>query len=288
MLTLSPGIYRDINKSDYLSDPCERPSLSTSIAKLLISRSPMHAWSAHPRGGNVRSDPTAPMIRGTILDSLLLGGDSELVESPYDEYRTNEAKAWKAATFAKGQIPIKSAEFQQAKRAARGIRERLEQKGIILDGENQLTLVWKEGDVWCRGRPDHWKKEIATIYDLKIVDDASNESVQRKMLDFGYDIQYAAYTRGFAGQIPELEGRLIMKFIFAEPEPPYAVNIKAVDGTMKTLGNWKWETAVKEWGIGLETGHWRGYDDAPVSAPAYAMAKMDEALVGGGSKAVPF
>ena len=41
------GIFT-IPAADYHADPCEVPSLSASIASLLVNRSPFHAWSAIP------------------------------------------------------------------------------------------------------------------------------------------------------------------------------------------------------------------------------------------------
>jgi len=38
-----PGIYRDMSSEEYLNDPCPAPSLTQSIAKVLIARSPLHA-----------------------------------------------------------------------------------------------------------------------------------------------------------------------------------------------------------------------------------------------------
>ena len=50
-----PGIHV-WSHEEYLSDPCPEPSLSRSIADILMAQSPLHAWCAHPRLGN-KSEP---------------------------------------------------------------------------------------------------------------------------------------------------------------------------------------------------------------------------------------
>ena len=45
---MQQGIY-NILAEQYHADPCVTASLSSSIAKILIEQSPMHAWMAHPR-----------------------------------------------------------------------------------------------------------------------------------------------------------------------------------------------------------------------------------------------
>ena len=61
----APGIYRDIDALEYHSDPCPAPSLSSTIAKKLVSASAMHAFCEHPKLGGANdgveddSDPSA-------------------------------------------------------------------------------------------------------------------------------------------------------------------------------------------------------------------------------------
>lgn len=45
---LGPDIH-DISVEEYHADPCAAPSLSSTLAGLLLNRSPRHAWTAHPR-----------------------------------------------------------------------------------------------------------------------------------------------------------------------------------------------------------------------------------------------
>ncbi len=285
-MILGPG-FHNIDKATYLADPCAVPSLSSSIAGLLVSRSPGHAYAAHPKLGGHRGDPTAAMVNGTILDSLLLGGDTELVESPHEEYRTKEAKEWKAGVLAAGKQPVKAKELHYAREAAIAIRKNLYDAGLDLDGENQLSAIWDVDGVRCRARLDHWKEKDGLIVDLKTADNASPSVLGRKMVDFGYAIQHAAYISAIETLRPELAGRVRFVFAFAETEPPYAVTIAHPAGTMRALGKWQWEKAVRTWGECLRTKKFPMYGATEVEAPAWAMTAMEESLAGG-SQGAPF
>ena len=87
----APGIYPDLTPKVYHADPCERPSLSSTIAKVMCSRSPRHAWLAHPRLGDA-PEGDAPegeekvskqKLLGSLLHRLVLGkGGDNLLDRP--------------------------------------------------------------------------------------------------------------------------------------------------------------------------------------------------------------
>jgi hypothetical protein len=82
MRITQPGIYLDMSAVDYFADPCPSPSLTQSVAKRLIDRSPLHAWTIHPRLNPAfeADDPTKYDI-GNIAHRLLLGRGKELPSS---------------------------------------------------------------------------------------------------------------------------------------------------------------------------------------------------------------
>jgi hypothetical protein len=291
---LGPGLHI-IDKATYLADPCPEPSLSSSIAHLAAAETPASAWSAHPRGGRHRSDPTAAMLSGNLLDSLMLGGDTEIVCLP--EYLpdangvlvpTNgkallaSAKAWKAAQEAAGRQVVTPAALEAAKNAAQGIKENLEREGVSLGGVHQQTVIWKEGDVWCRARLDQWLFEEVIIRDLKKIHSTSPRAIQKRIWEMGYDIQAVAYMRAIEAVLPQLRGRLRFEWIFAEEDPPYLVAVVPLDGSWRATGKWRWETALDVWRRGLRTGVWPGRGRLVVPAPQYAIAEMEDALFNAG------
>lgn len=287
---LGPGFHR-IGKDHYLSDPCERPSLSSGIARVIIDESPAHAWASHPRGLALRPDPTRSMVKGTAVDSLLLGGDNELVCLPVElpnakgaMYPTNDkllmdsAKVWAEEQLAAGRTVVKRVDLADAREACAAITERLAKLGVAFKGEHQVTGIWRDGEVLCRMRLDHWDEQEAIIYDVKAVDDAHPKAIAKKMASMGYDIQHAAYVSGVEALRPDLAGRVRMKFVFVEPTPPYEVVLCHPDGELRTIGAWKWRRAVQTFGACLQAGRWPGYTDREIEIPAlpWAMSQMME------------
>lgn len=292
--TLSPGFYRGIPKNDYLSDAISAvPSLSASTAKLLVNLCPARAWSAHPKGGRFRGKDTEAQRTGTLFDSILLGGDADLVTLPdmmpnadgkmvatNGEFRLASAKQWKDRVVKEGKLPVDGQELAEAKAACDIIRENLAREKVILDGEHQVTMVWDDAGVRCKGRLDHWKESEFVFYDLKVVDCAHPDAVARKFIDFGWDIQAAAYTRGIEALIPEAAGRVRFVVLAVEALPPHEVLVRPLAGTMKALGEWKWRRALAAWDRCLRERKFPGYVgmEQGIEAPAWALQKMEEGI----------
>lgn len=295
-MTLAPG-FRRIPKDVYLSDPCERPSLTASVAKRIVSRSPMHGWDMHPRNpsaGSVGIDPSEAMRRGLTVDSLLLGGDQPIAVVPRDgwtdakgnpaDYNGNlkSVKEWKAAQEAEGKLVVSAGEMDDCMKTASAIRMALLRKGVVLDEEGmQQTAIWEKDGVLCRCRFDHLEigEGFAVITELKTTENASIGAVTRTFENFGYDIQAAAYVEAVETLRPDLAGRVEVRFIFAETLSPYAVRIPPLAGTAVELGRLRWARAKFLWREGIETGAWLGYGDEPLDA---SLASVERAMLLGG------
>src|SRR3979411_2799004 len=71
---LPVGLHFDVQAADYHADPCERPSLSSSIAKILIEKTPRHAWTAHPwLNPNFVPKQDSKFDLGSAVHELMLG-----------------------------------------------------------------------------------------------------------------------------------------------------------------------------------------------------------------------
>ena len=145
---LEPGIYFDIPKGAYHADPCSSPSFSHSLARILLERSPAHAWAHHPKGGAQIRESTPEMDAGTMIDSLLLGGDQPFVESPFDDYRKKEAREWRDGAVKDGLLPVKKDDLLRFKVAAERIQANFRALGIRLGneavGKSQVTVIWDD------------------------------------------------------------------------------------------------------------------------------------------------
>lgn len=276
-LTL-PRLWRPGSAAEYHADTAgDRPSLSASIAGTLVSRSPLHAWRQHPRLGNVNREPSAAMERGTLVHALVLGTEAGVEVIEADSFRSKGAQEARDAARAAGRIPLLAAEYAEVEAMADAVRTNLRSLGITLDGESEIAVSWEEdsslGPVLCRGMMDHLVLDRGLVMDLKTTRDAHPLKCARSMVEYNYDVQWAAYTSAVAALRPDLAGRVEMLFLFVESEPPYCVTPVLPDGSMRELGEMRWGRAVETWARCLAADYWPAYATEPiyVSAPPWAL-----------------
>lgn len=271
--------------AEYLADPAPEPSLSSSIAKVLIEESAAHAYLAHPRFGGAKSAPTSAMDHGTLIHRLLLGKGAEIVHVVAGDWRTKAAKAARAEARETGQIPVLAQQAGIAEFAASAIKVGLANVGVSLDGDSEVPILWQEqaahGPIWCRAMLDHVVElnGMLHVYDVKTIESAHPESCTRSAINFGYDIQQEAYTRAAEALWPDYAGRVVFRFLFVETEPPYAVTVAGLDGVMRERGRRRWREAVETWSRCLHTETWPSYTKGPVTlqSPGWLLQRESEA-----------
>lgn len=264
-MTLSTGLHFDVPADVYHADPCERPSLSSSLAHTLATQSPRHAWLRHPRlGGGTNRKPTSSMNEGTLAHKLLLGAGKEVVIVKADDFKTKAAQVTRDAAIAAGQVPVIEKAYDAARSVALLLAKKLsEEHGIRLIGRSEVVSVWEEdheiGPVLVRSMLDHLVESSGVIYDLKKIVSADPETCERHAYDYGYDIQAHAYQRGIERLKPSLAGRSDFVFLFFELEPPHCITPLRPDGMFRELGRRRWTRAVNSWAQCLRDDRWPEY-----------------------------
>lgn len=257
------GVF-DIPEKAYHADPCAHPSLTQSIAHILLTKSPWHAWHAHPKlNPNYEAEEGANFDRGKAAHALLLEGEDRMAVIPFDDYRKDAAKALREEARAAGRYPILAHQVPVIARmrdvALEAIRNCEDFGGITLaDGKVEQTLVWQEGDEWCRGRLDWISHDRRLIFDYKSTDGSANpDAWTRTMLGLGGDVQGAFYVRGNA----RTGGPASSKFVFGvqETEPPHAMSFIGLPPAFMALGDVKVQRAIDEWRECMRSGSWPGY-----------------------------
>ena len=267
-----------VTDAEYFADPCDAPSLSQSIAQVLLNESPRHAWLRHPKLGNQPKDPTKALDEGSILHKLVLGKGADVFVVQEDNYKTKSAQSIRDAAIAEGKIPILAKQYVELVKAAEQLRSKCAEFGFPFTGQSEIAIEWRDGEernVICRGRMDHVFLDRGVIYDVKKTRNAHPNYLKRKFVELGYDIQYAAYTRAVAALHPELEGRIDFVFLFMETEAPYSVVPARPDGALREIGHSRWSRAVDLWGKCLRENHWPSYCESAVTldAPSWVITQ---------------
>lgn len=274
---LDTGIHHGVPEDVYHGDPCPMPSLSNSIAKLLVRASPMHAWHAHPRlnpdfepdEGNDASD------MGSILHKMLLGTGSEIevVRVRYGakhekagqlvtDWRTKDAADARDAARKAGRIPVLPHVMDQAHAAAAAARKQLSEhsEGRLLfePGKPEATLVWQEDVIWCRARVDWLLDDVtAPPIDLKTTKLSAAPDAWERRVQLEYAMQDAFYRRGLRAL--GRPTRHAMRFLVVEQEPPFGVSVLAPAPSLMELAEGEVERAVRVWTQCIREDRWPGY-----------------------------
>lgn len=281
-----PGIY-EISAEEYHADPVVVPSLSSSIAKLLINRSPLHAWTAHPRlNPDFKRAEKSVLDAGTIAHQLLLqGNEDNLVVVEADDWKKKLSQELRDLAWEAGKTPVLVGKLETIRKMVSIAREYValsDLAGIFDKGKPELTLAWQEGPTWCRARPDFWTDDHALMIDYKsTATSAEPNTFVRQMLTMGYDLQCAHYSRGavaLAKEVPDFV------FLVQENSPPYACSLIQMAGQMVDLGERKLEHAYTLWKNCMTLNRWNGYSPRiqTVEAPEWAVRSFEEIIDAGG------
>lgn len=265
---MQPGIYADFDEASYFADPCPTPSLTQSIAKVLIEKSPAHARLEHPRLAPpaTEDEPAekydAAKAIGNAAHKLILGRGRQIAVADFDAWRTKEAKAFRAEQEAAGKLVVLAKHMARAEELAQAARPQLAAAGhenAFVAGQSEVMLAWREGDFWFRSLVD-WMADPARIYDLKTSGlSSAPHVVQERPSTDGWDIQAAMIERGLDVLDPEGAGRRQFHFVAVENDPPYALTVVRISEADLTMGRKKLAYAVDVWAQCIATGEWPRY-----------------------------
>jgi len=261
----SAGIY-PMPASIYHADPCPSPSLSSSIAKVLCSESPRHAWSKHPKlNPNWLPSYKDEFDLGTAFHDSMLEDCSKIVIVDAADWRTNAAKEQREAARAAGKVALLRKHSDKVLAMKKAVLENLGEhedgRRMFLGGQAEQTLVWQEpefGNIWCRARLDYLRiMPDYEIDDLKTTDLSANpETFSGALFRLGYDIQAAFYLRGLNAIMGH---EATFRFTVVETDPPHAVSVLAFGPAALMLAEKKVRYAMETWQRCLETDSWPAY-----------------------------
>ena len=274
---MDAGIHT-LSSAAYHADPAPEPSLSSSIAGCLISQSPLHAMLRHPRlNANYQEEESSRFDIGTAAHALLLErDDSRIVWVPFDDWRSNAAKELRDTARAQGNTPVLTKyqrDLQNMVAAAGQAIFRSELSGILETGTAETSVLWKDGAVWCRARPDLLSDDRKVVVDYKTTESAAPDTFIRQIGRMSYDLQAEWYTRGLTA-VTGHEPQFV--FLAQEITAPFACSLIALSNAYRAVGQHKVEAALKLWGQCMKAREWPAYSEKIHYAepPAWALSDM--------------
>lgn len=259
------GGIQQLTSAEYHADPAPEPSLSATLAKILLSKSPRHAWHASPR----LNPDWQPVNKktfdiGRAAHRAILGCGDDYAAIPDDLLASNgaastkAAKEWSADCRDAGRTPLKSDECDQIEAMRIVAHARLLEYGIVLDpARSELAAVAQIEGIYCRAMLDNVPEpETRPILDFKTCEDASPEACLKAILNYGYDVQaehYRAVWKAATGQDRPFV------FIFQEKSAPYEVTLIKLSGSFEHYAQRRAAKARKIWGECIRSNNWPGY-----------------------------
>lgn len=274
-----PSVFDNMPADVYHADPSPEPSMSSGIAKILVTQSPLHAWHAHPRlNPNYIAEMNGDFDRGSAAHALFLQGEDIMVECAFNDWRTNASKDARAEARAAGKLPLLS-KHVGAVCAMVAIAKRALEDSVGCGIERfhaERTVIWNDHGIWKRARFDLEHHTRDMLLDYKTTENADPFAFARAIVPLGYDVQAAHYSDAYMAK-EGIEDEPDFLFLVQEREPPYACSLVGLEPALMDLGKRKVERASKIWADCISTGKWPGYPQniAWVDAPAWALSDFE-------------
>jgi hypothetical protein len=236
----------------------------------------------HPRlNPNGERDESAKADIGTIAHGMLLENDeSRIVVIEAEDWRTKAAKEARDAAYAAGKIPMLAKQERPIRKMVEVARSAVRNSELALawkNGTPEQTMIWQEGEIWLRSRPDFLTNNHDLIIDYKTTTgSAEPNSWIRTALGNGNDLQMALGLRGlrklFNAKAPQFV------FMIQEQDAPFAVSFVGLSPQFIEMSEHRLERATQLWTDCIGMNVWPGYPNRIcwVEPPAYAWTQEME------------
>lgn len=274
MKIMTPGIYPDFDEAAYFADPCPMPSLTQSIAKVLIDQSPAHARVKHPRLLSVaqiedEEDEKYDKVKaiGNAAHREMIGRGKDLEVADFDSWRGKDPQKFKTDAIAAGKTPVLAKHHGVACQMVDLAREQLAIVGwhdAFNEGHGEVVLAWTEGEgedqIWLRTMIDWLPTDLRTPYDYKTTGmSLAPHGVGYQIDDAGWDIQAAMHERALAVLDPDGRGRRRFRFVGQENKRPFPILPVELSEHHLAIGRRKLAVAINLWRQCIKSGQWPGY-----------------------------
>lgn len=286
-MVFSSGFYYDLSEEEYHADPCVKPSLSSSLSKVIINQSLAHAKLKHPKltqQEDIIERPERKMEIGSVAHMMILGQPLEnIVRIDANDYKKVAAREERENAYINGSQPILEPDFDAASSIAIAFLEQISNSDassfLYHENKAEVTAIVQDATgALLRARFDKLEDNgtSAIIWDVKTGEQtAAPWTLGRRISNMEYEIQAAFYIRVLSQLRPELAGRIKFRWCFIENEPPHILQVAELDSTGLSVGAKKVSTAIRLWNHAIKTDEWPGYPSGIIRAeyPPFAETK---------------
>lgn len=286
MKIFSPGIFTNFPEAAYFADPAPQPSLTQSIAKVLIDQSALHARAEHPRFDEPDEveEETEKYVKaqaiGNAAHAHLIGRGKTLAVGDFKDWKKKEAQTFKDDAIAAGRTPILAKHAGIALRMVAAARRQLTEAAAadaalldaFVNGDGEVMIATQIEGIWMRSLVD-WMVSPRALFDFKTTAmSVAPHAIPNLMSDAGWPIQAAMQERILDVLDPDGAGRRSFYFVAQENYKPFALTVHRLPEATLTMGRKMVAKAEAMWRDAMLYDKWTGY--APiVHAPEYPQWK---------------
>lgn len=262
----------DIPDSAYHADPCPEPGLSAGLAHLMVSKTPLHAWTKSQRlNPFFEPENKTQFDVGAAFHEIMTGKGKGIWHVEFDDYKKKAAQEERDKARAEGYTPLTTPQLDQVRTMQECANYWLQEHGIgdVFDrGDCERTLIWKRDGIYCRALVDCIDRENRVFYDLKSAANVDPEGWVRNDLSHGTDIRAAHYLDGADAIFGE---GWRYRFILTEKEPPHCLSVVELSPDALFIGTKKIRRARTMWRTCLTKQKWPAYpaEIVQVQPPPY-------------------
>ncbi len=259
VVVAEPGLYA-LTDGEYHSDPCPRPSLNHTVAKLVHDRSPLHGWRAHPRLGNKSERPNRVMDIGTAVHAHALGVGSPITKLNFKDFRTKAAQETRDAMIANGITPLLAADYDTVMEMVPLMRMAIEEVAGMEIGSlhREVTAIGLEDGTYSRSKIDVMTPDLRLLIDAKTTVSANPEDFGRYAMNT-YATAVAFYFQTLDLIDPEGIGKRRFVFIAQERDCPEAITFHELDNMALELADGQMRRARRIYAECLAADKWPAY-----------------------------
>lgn len=304
---MKPGIYHDINRSEYEKLPYFNQSTLKKWIELGLNKAcpaKFKYWLDHK---DEQEEDTAAQTEGSIVDILAIEphlAPQHFVVIPVDAPKrptkaqktakkpseeSVKAIAWweKFEAEATGRTVISWSVYDKCVRMAKRLRDREDFQRALKIGSRKTVLIAEMHGHMCKAELDLFRPGTDFIFDVKKTRNAANSERNgfgADAIEYGHHIQAAFYmdmtkalVRAGLLDVPATK----FGYYMVEPEDPYETNVLTVtdNNTIIEWGRREYRRAIVSLAHHIETEMWPGYRAfEEVQFPIWAQMQAEEQI----------
>lgn len=224
---MNTGIFNGYPERDYRKDPRLNKSYLNNFCKGNAPRQALYQKDSGSLG------------LGRQIHSYIESGLKEFAISPYDNFRTKDAREWKKDQEDNGRSVITSEDVEVFDTIKAEVHKITHNNGTDIElGSHEVTCFTDTE----KCRLDFLNKHGDVIIDWKSCQSADPRSIDKAIYQYNYDLQAFFYKKVYE----ELSGQTCrFDFVFFEMKAPYSTTYVQLSDTALALGEAKYIYATE-------------------------------------------